>query len=745
MPDICISHKLAIQPGKRLVWSLLVAESVILSLLHHRYNFWGWPWSRQFVIIVIVAPLCALLLDRLLLPLWPDLAHISGRRWLLFLVPAVVIGAFAAWHFLSMPEVQHWLEIVPFGKVQLKEIRVSYGNPVSLSKFANVGGWTLRDAVLSSAESGSSPIRYSFVGPIDEQVRVSFIASAQGGRAQVQVDDTRAAVDLSGPDGDERRARLNTAYRWGPFNFLIVPIILAADFCTVLFLLTALWLMQELTQTSRRMTDEQGAERFLSHVQAIGIVCAVAIAFHVVNFLSVPLAVLKDSPSYLQGAAFWIRYHSLDGVSSYRGPGMSLLFAPAMALFGRNPLGVKLALHLLAIGCVPLSYRLGWQLGRRRWFAFAAGLLTTLIPDLYAYSSYVLSEAPHVFVMLLFCTLLLSALKHPSLRWTFAALLAGSFAALVRPENLAALLLGILFILAKLVWARWAGEDGNRLPWWQFGLALLAAVLPLLAWSAHNQRVYGFFGVSDYGGEILYDGWIYYGENAPISITDRSSPAVGRIEAVHSIAKPAQGDAPTGWTLYYALLQQGYTSEQAFSLLQRAALDSIRARPADSLKLLVFKLRQGFEPQPFLPATFTLPGEQSAIDTLNSEYFDAEQVSLPPLIHLQRRLNDWTADLYGPVFTVWFWLGVVMLFICIYRHPFWSWFPLAVLAANAILLPSSIGMAMWRYVLFGVVLMQYPLLAGAQSAGRLLSSYVASIRRGRAGYAVLEDARAGSD
>jgi hypothetical protein len=455
---------------------------------------------------------------------------------------------------------------------------------------------------------------------------------------------------------------------------------------------------------------------------------------HAVNFLAVPLAVLKDSPSYLQGAVYWMQHHTLDGVSSYRGPGTTLLFTPAMAPFGRNPIGLQLLLHLLTIGCAPISYRLGWQLGRRRWFAFSAGLLTALIPDLYVYSSYVLSEGPDVFVGLLFCTLLLTALQTSSFGWILATLLTGSFAVLVRSENAAVLLLGAGFLLAQWVWSR-AGEPlNNGLPLWKLGLAVLAAVIPLLAWSAHNQRVYGFFGLSDFGGAALYDGWIYFGENSPVPITDHNSSAVRLIETVHPIAKPSQGDAPTAWTMYYALIDHGYGSEQAFALLQQATLDSIRRDPAQTLRLLLFKLRQGFEPHPFIPATFPLAGEQSAFETLNSGYFDPEPIFIPLFVNLQRRINDLVGRWYESVFTVWFWLGAVMLFICAYRRPFWAWFPLVVVAINVTLLPTIIGMSMWRYVLFGVVLMQYPLLAGAQSAGRFAAYWISLAQQNGFGF-----------
>ena len=163
-----------------------------------------------------------------------------------------------------------------------------------------------------------------------------------------------------------------------------------------------------MTQDQIGTSAGRAAERSISHTQGLLIACGVALVLHAINFIAVPLAVLKDSLSYLQGVAYWLQYHSLDGASSYRGLATTLLFTPAIVLFGRNAWGLKLVLHVFALACVPLSYRLGWQLGRRRWFAFSAALCTAVISDLYTYSSYVLAEGVHVFSGLLFLTFLIS-------------------------------------------------------------------------------------------------------------------------------------------------------------------------------------------------------------------------------------------------------------------------------------------------------------------------------------------------
>jgi len=399
---------------------------------------------------------------------------------------------------------------------------------------------------------------------------------------------------------------------------------------------------------------------------------------------------------------------------------------------------LKILLHLLAFACVPVSYRLGWQLGRRRWFAFFDGLITALIPDLYFYSGFALSEIPHFFFGLFFCTLLLSALETMTIGWLIAALLIGSFSVLVRSESAAILMIGIVFLLIKIIWD-WKDENSTSeirqglrhaglSALWRVGLAILIAAIPLLAWSVHNEKVYGFFGISDYAGEILYDGWIYYGLNSNIPITDQNSLAVKAIDAVYQPGLSNMSDVPSGWTIYYLLLQHGYTSEQAFSILDQASMDSIRNDIPPSLKLLVIKIQKGLEPQALIPATFLFPGEKVDFETLNSDYFDKENLFIPVMINLQRSVDMVISKWYQKFYTIWFWLGLGMSFICLYRKPFFQWVPLAVIAVTSIFLPTIMGMSMWRYVLSGIFVMQLFILAGIQSVSGFLPYYLTATR-----------------
>jgi len=94
-----------------------------------------------------------------------------------------------------------------------------------------------------------------------------------------------------------------------------------------------------------------------------------------------------------------------------------------------------------------------------------------------------------------------------------------------------------------------------------------------------------FLCISDYRGAVLFDGWIYFGESSRIPITDENSPAVRTINAVYPPGLSNTSNVPTSWTIYYLLLQHGYTSEQAFTLLDQASMDSIRNDIPLSLKI----------------------------------------------------------------------------------------------------------------------------------------------------------------
>ncbi len=56
MPPSFFFSRIKIQLNGRTIFSLLAAESILLSILQHRLNFWGLPWDKQALLILVVAP-----------------------------------------------------------------------------------------------------------------------------------------------------------------------------------------------------------------------------------------------------------------------------------------------------------------------------------------------------------------------------------------------------------------------------------------------------------------------------------------------------------------------------------------------------------------------------------------------------------------------------------------------------------------------------------------------------------------
>jgi hypothetical protein len=420
------------------------------------------------------------------------------------------------------------------------------------------------------------------------------------------------------------------------------------------------------------------------------------------------LLLSSDSGFFLQGASYFLKHGNLDGVSMVVGPGSTLLFAPILFLFGRNPAGIKILLHLLALACIPVSYWLGWKISRNRAIAVLSGLIATLSPDLYFYSNYAMTDVPNILLVLLFCVFLLTALESMQPRWIFVTLLTSAFAILLRSENILLLLIGA-FILAVEAFQRWLQ---NRSFDWKkiflsLTLAFFIASLPVLWWSAHNKRVYGFFGMSNYFGVVIYDGWVYYGDASHLAFSDQNSAAIQKIKGAtekYPITITDKNGFATGWETYPALIKDGYTTDQAMNLLKSAAQDSIQKNKALTLKLLFLKLQAGFQPEITFRTTYSLPGE--AVFSTNSEFFDADNISIPPLIKLQRGVNDFLGLWYPRLYPIWMLVSVLALTLSIFRQPMLSWVALIAVVATRIFIPLTLSVPFWRYTLAGWIPLQ---------------------------------------
>jgi len=702
---------------------------VTLSLAHHWMDFWSLPLQAQLLQVVIGVPLVGWLLTTLFRRVWIHTQRIGARRWWFFLTPALAVVTFFAWRSFSPPVIWHSLEITPFteissSEVVLLEIKIPPGRIVDLEKLEDVKGWELQDGVFRSAGKSAMPIRHSFLGPIGAQVNLIFLTSPDSSRVGIELDGRKSTLDLRQPVSDQLQFQLPTNYKQGIPATPILILVFFSDFVALWMLVVFLWMVQEIPQSER---IEERRDGFLTHRAGLMILLSVSIALHALNFVTMPLILASDGWSYLQGAVHWLEYGNLDGVPPGRGPGTTLLFAPALLIFGDNPLGVKIVLHLLAIACVPIAYLLGWQLEGRRGFAFGAGLIALLTPDLMFYSNAVYSDVPNVFFGLLFLVLLFSTLQSLTRMRLLSLFFTASFLVLLRPDNLSLYPIAVAFVLWKLFWNRNNGHARGVPPpavrpvILNLAFCAILGLLPILGWSLHNLNRHGFFGMSNYLDEVLYTGWIYYGEASKVAISDADSSAVQAISKAYQ-SYGSNDDSivvPTGYEVFPTLIQAGYTEAEAMELLGQAARDSIFKNPSLALQILILKFSRSLIPEPIAMNTLPLPNEPAAHGG-GQTYFREEKAAMPQWILVQQEIFDLVQDWYRYVYPELIWFSFFAMTLAIYRKPIFLWYPMIVLTLVRIFFPLILALGNWRYVISGVIFLLIFLLAWGQSLIRFL-------------------------
>ena len=137
----------------------------------------------------------------------------------------------------------------------------------------------------------------------------------------------------------------------------------------------------------------------------------------------------------------------------------------------------------------------------------------------------------------------------------------------------------------------------------------------------------------------------------------------------------------------------------------------------------MIKVRDGFEPNPFIPGTFPLPGEMPQAENLNASYFDKEPLLVPALVPVQQFMQSPDGDLVSRRIYCLVLARAYHDIHCVISSSPLCLDPLALIAANSIFLPTIVGMSMWRYVLFGLVLMPIFILSGVQSLAEFIPHY----------------------
>ncbi len=682
---------------KRWLSAAALGALLFLGIAHHTVNFWELPALWMSGLFIVFVPLLTALFAILGNRFSPHLKQISSKRISLLFLAALVIGGFVSWRVYRVPNTYQHVIITPLtGQVGLLELKGNF-QIISLRQAALASGWRTEGQAYY-ASPASQPLAVSFKAPANQPVIALFLTSPQGGTATVKLNFQTGQVELSKDPPGQLTLRLVSEYRGLP-NWIFIPLLLIADLVTFGLTTLLLLILQEIGATAAKREPAPVARFDLLILLAIGIV------LHLVNMLSVPTLLSPDSPAYLQGAVHLLEYGNFDGASTSVGPGTTLLFAPVLWLFTRNPWGPKIVLHLFGLACIPVSHRLGWQLSRSRLVAFLSGLIVANSPDLFFYSNYPMSDMPNIFFVLLFCVVLLSAIEKLSLPWTIALMATASFASLLRSENVLLIAIGAFALTVSALW-RWYCKVPLKLKSTliQMGLSLLLASLPVFWWSYHNLKNNGFFGMSNYMGVVLYDGWVYFGDAINLSFSDPNSLAIQEIRQVASQYPPAITDKKgiaTGWESYYSMLAAGYSGSQAMDLLKSAALDSIQKNPRLTLELLLLKFSIGMRPELPNPITYPLPGEPGWGKPVETEFFDADAVNLPSLISLQRAAYEKASIGYALLYPGWILVTIAALLLSSLRQPLLKWAILVAVIGSRIFIPLTISVAFWRYSLAG--------------------------------------------
>lgn len=683
--------------------NLLFGSVIYLSFAHHFIDIWARPALTIIILFALGTLIFVFIIDFLARKISPYLTKIEQKRFYLFILVSALVSLFIAWRIYKVPDSYQSLTIEPLvtggQTVELIEVKAN-SVIVDVAKIAKDNGWDENNGYLVASHS-SRPITVSFVSTANTPVYILFQSSPDSSKVRFFLGNQTDEANLYSTVDNEMLFEMQSRYRNLP-NWLFLPALFIMDVIALGMMTMFLLLMQELGQKEAQQKTENIAS--IGHNKHILILLLFGSVLHLLNMLAVPLFLGPDSPSFLQGSVYLLEHGNFDGVSMFRGPGTTFLFAPVLYFFGRNSWAIKILLHLMALLCIPVSYRIGWQLSRNWQVAFISGLIAMLSPDLLFYSNYIMSDVPNILVVLIFISLLISALADEKWYWIPFTMLIGSFATLLRSENIVLLILGLVVLVAAAIW-QWVNsgvERKRRIV--RIGLAFIVALLPLFWWSAHNNRVHGFWGMSNYQGEVFYDGWVYSGDANRLSFSDRSSPAVQTINEVlkkYPAVITDKSGVPTGWEIYPSLLDAGYSTDQAFDLMASAAWDSIIHDKKKAVRLLFIKYKAGLKPEITHNITYPLPDEQPIKDEMKAEFFDEDTLVIPFLITLQRQINESTIQWYPRIYPTWVLFCIFTVFISWLRLPLEKWTTLTIITATRIFIPLTIGVAFWRYSLAG--------------------------------------------
>ncbi|MBI9048004.1 MAG: hypothetical protein JEZ00_01175 [Anaerolineaceae bacterium] len=698
-------------------WMLIAVMALFFSAGHHFFHFWEKPVFVMALYLLVLIPIfifISIFIYRKFLPLF---LSIGTTKRNIYLISAILVSMFFTWQTFDLPIVFQKVSITPdpdsVGVVELLEVKID-GDVLDISKEADRKGWRNENGVYTASAS-SQPLTLTFPAKVNASCDLLFYDSSESIEVKISHGLMNKKIGFIDHSAGQVAFDFKTGYRGVP-NWLFFILISLFDFISFFVIIVSIFLIQDIGAENRDASVKNNVG-WRKHLPYLLFLLIGSLILHTWIALSIPLILDVDSPTFLQGAVQWIAEGNLKGVSSFRGPGTTFLFTPILLVFGRNPWGMKVLLHLLSIGCVFLGYRISWQLSKSEITSFITGILIFLIPELYIYSNVVMSDLGNIFFVAVFVSMIISAYQHIQFKTIFFAMIMGAFIILFRSENIVVVMIGLLILIINPIYTllrnrkkpktEEKGKQRQNISW--IIISAFVALLPILWWSYHNYQVYNFFGLSDYASEVLYDGWVYFGDASGLSFSDNESEAMQEIQSAsdqYPIAISDRSGVATGWEIFPSLIKAGYTRKEAFSLFGQASIDSITRDWHVTLKLFEIKIRTAILPQPFHIFTYPLPGEEPINRPIEKKYYDEDTLCLPFLIKPMRVALDTIKHNYSTLYRPWFFLALASVFFGLYRQPMQLWIGIGLIVLTRIFIPNMMGLTHWRYTVSAILLVQ---------------------------------------
>ena len=317
------------------------------------------------------------------------------------------------------------------------------------------------------------------------------------------------------------------------------------------------------------------------------LVALVAAGLRLAFFPGAPVFLHGDTYQYYRPAADLATGDTFD-LPLKRPPLYPAFLALVWVTLGQDPGNAVAVQHALGVGTALLAFGIG-RLTFGRGVGLLAGLVSAVASGMLVYEHYLLSEALFSFLLTLGVFLYLLGLRRGGLGWYAGAGLVVALATLTRVH--AQILLFVAPVVVLLCCRRWRQEVRGTL------LATAVAGAVLIPWMARNQAVHGEFTVAGRAGQSLIYRTLVHNPGAFV-FYDRENPPPDQDDNLEQARKYIQRQADEkvrnpsanvlGITIHAWLMKELQLGEsEANQLMQRVALDAIRARPLTYAGLVV--------------------------------------------------------------------------------------------------------------------------------------------------------------